>query len=151
MSKLNKKGFMLAEVVIVSVVVAVTLVSLFVGLNRVTKAYEKRNNYYDIDAEYLCIEANNTLTSKPSFDGKINIGWLSNYKTIFGFENVSVYYSNCKLNSINNLNVTNQTFKDYISYLSNNLDCTGYSYVIISEICRTKDDCGYYTLKAKEE
>ena len=41
MSKLNKKGFMLAEVVIVSVVVAVTLVSLFVGLNRVTKAYEK--------------------------------------------------------------------------------------------------------------
>lgn len=58
MSKLGKKGFMLAEVVVVSVVVATVLVTLYTGLNKMSSAYETRNRYNDIDAEYLAIEAN---------------------------------------------------------------------------------------------
>lgn len=63
MKKMGKKGFMMAEVVVVSVVVATVLVTLFVGLSRVSSAYELRNRYYDIDALYLSMEANDLLLS----------------------------------------------------------------------------------------
>ena len=47
--KLSRKGFMLAEVVVVSVVVATVLVTLFAGLNNISSAYRTRNIYYDIE------------------------------------------------------------------------------------------------------
>lgn len=170
MSKLNKKGFMLAEVVVVSVVIAVTLVALFTGLSRVSKAYEKRDKYYDIDAEYLCIEANKALikNNKTNFSNLTNIndqsyiGGLSDYISKFynsdyitkNKPKVSIYYSPSQFTSVESIKTksgTNQTFKDYIDYLKNNIDWTEYKYVIISEVCRTQDDCGYYTLKVEGE
>ena len=53
--KLNKKGFMLAEVVVSASVIAVILVTLYIGLNRMTSAYETRNRYYDIDAQQVAM------------------------------------------------------------------------------------------------
>ena len=43
--KLNRKGFMLAEVVVSASVVAVVLVTMYIGINRMTAAYDKRNRY----------------------------------------------------------------------------------------------------------
>lgn len=154
----------MAEVVIVSVVVAVTLVALFTGVNRVSNAYEKRNKYHDIDAEYLCIEVNKALiqnsqtnlSSLTNINNEYYIGGLFDYKDKFGLSEgkVSIYYSSCdilSIETIKNRSEVNQTFIDYIDYLKGNLDCTGYEsgYVIISEVCKTENDCGYYTLKVK--
>ena len=61
--KLNKKGFMLAEVIVVSVVIVTVLVTLFTALNRLISAYDTRSTYYDIDAAYLAVEVNDMLVS----------------------------------------------------------------------------------------
>ncbi|UKI26843.1 MAG: hypothetical protein L6V91_09005 [Bacilli bacterium] len=51
--RLNKKGFMMAEVVVVSVIICTALVTLYTGINRVSNAYKIRNKYYDINALYM--------------------------------------------------------------------------------------------------
>ena len=47
--KLNRKGFMMAEVVVVSVIICTVLVTLYTALARINNAYDTRNRYYDID------------------------------------------------------------------------------------------------------
>ena len=48
----NKKGFMLAEVVIVSAILITTLVALYAGFAKVFKAYDERANYYHTNSLY---------------------------------------------------------------------------------------------------
>ena len=87
--RINRKGFMLAEVIIVSVIICVVLVSLFTGINRVTKAYDLRNRYYDVNALYMAEKANlyliedksiNTLNSPVKVDN-------SNLNKVISFYN----------------------------------------------------------------
>ena len=47
--KLNRKGFMMAEVVVVSVIICTVLVTLYTSLVRINNAYDTRNRYYDIN------------------------------------------------------------------------------------------------------
>ena len=78
--KLNKKGFMLAEVVVSASVIAVILVTLYIGLNRMTSAYEKRNRYYDIDAQHVAMEVNDALIRGNYLDSvKSSANTSSNY------------------------------------------------------------------------
>lgn len=82
--KLNRKGFMMAEVVVVSAVIVTVLVTLFTGINKVSTAYEKRNKYYDITSSQFAIEANNILEEQglklinkqtEDYIGAIEIGY----------------------------------------------------------------------------
>ena len=66
--KFGRKGFMLAEVIVVSVVLATVLVTLFSGLNSVSSAYDIRSHYYDIDSLYVAMEINDTLIKNNSMD-----------------------------------------------------------------------------------
>ena len=50
---LNNRGFMLVEVVIVTVVVAAIMTSLYVAFNRVYKAYESKTRYTNIDGIFV--------------------------------------------------------------------------------------------------
>lgn len=167
--KLNKKGFTLAEVIVVSVVIVTVLVTLFTALNRLVSAFETRNRYYDIDAAYLAVEVNNLLIKNKKINSLVatgkttsltvvnlndaNITYIKNYykedennstvNTIFSL------YNKDKIKEIERL-ISNQTSKDYIEYLNDNLNYEdNYTYVIISELCQTKDDCRYYTLKVR--
>ena len=46
--------------------------------------------------------------------------------------------------------ILNQTFKDFVDYLSGHLDFgNGYTYMLIPEICNSKNDCYYYGLGVK--
>jgi len=166
MKKLNKKGFMLAEVVVVSVVIATVLVTLFTALNRLSSAFETRNRYYDIDAAYLAVEVNNILIRSGEINALINSDTYShltndeitNYTEFILDELLlfnSAFYApypkaNDEILNMKNLEGVSQTFKDYIDYLNGNLDYDDeYNYVIISEICQTRDDCYYYALKVR--
>ena len=45
---------------------------------------------------------------------------------------------------------SNTTFKDYISYLKEHFDYTEkYEYMLITEMCKTGDDCYYYGLRVR--
>ena len=75
--KFGRKGFMLAEVVVVSVVLAAVLVTLFGGLNSISSAYDIRNHYYDIDCLYVAMEINDILIKNNSMDSFVNTGNVS--------------------------------------------------------------------------
>jgi len=168
--KLNKKGFMLAEVVIVASVITTVLVFLFISINRMSNAYDKRNRYYDIDAMYASMEINNILMRDNYIDEYIEndrdyISFLNNqesqgvdeyYDFYFntGYDLVGVYYVKPSLESINKLNNSinndNTYLKDYISYLKDNISFTNYKYLIIVELKKNdEDDIYFYTLKVK--
>lgn len=50
--KKNNKGFMMVELVVVSCVVIISVVSLYTGFNRVYKSYNERSKYYSVDCLY---------------------------------------------------------------------------------------------------
>ncbi len=154
--KINNKGFMLAEVVVVSVVIAMILVTSFTGLNRVSRGFETRNNYYDIDSEYLAIEANNYFIQ----NGKINSWVQSGESKEIDISNIGStyvdYYSSIKgyFSLYNDVKVGaltgNQTLLDYVKYFNGHYDFNEeYTYVIITEMCKTIDDCKYYGLRVR--
>lgn len=68
--KLNCKGFMLAEVVVVSVIICTVLVTLYTSLVRINNAYDTRNRYYDINTLYFTEEVNDIL---------IYMGYINEY------------------------------------------------------------------------
>ena len=156
--KLNNRGFMLAEVVVVSVVIATVLVTLYVALNRLTSAFETRNTYYDVNTAYLAAEVNNILVE----DGSINdlilakdikdlSSDMSDILELYS-GNKKVYFSPYSNYIVEIKNESdNQTFKDYIDYLNDNFNYNGeYSYVIIAEMCVSdRTDCHYYTLRVR--
>ena len=164
--KLNRKGFMLAEVVVVSVVIATVLVTLFVGLNNVSSAYEIRNRYYDVDSLYAAMEINDILIREDAIDNLLNnnstilfsnnevIKFMGFYKNSTSYDISKSYfvpYNKSKLNDLKSMNI-NQTFKDYIEYLNGNLNFDdNYDYMIIVERENINDinDCYYYVLKLK--
>lgn len=169
--KLNKKGFMLAEVVVSASVIAVILVTLYIGLNRMTSAYETRNRYYDIDAQQVAMEINDALIRGNYLDSvKLSANTSSNYiynmsdefaddyqgfpdqlKSNFDYYDVQVFFSlydDDKLGELKGVYKT-ASFGNYIDYLLDRIDFNeSYSYFIVVEL-QKKDvnDCYYYTLK----
>ena len=164
--KFGRKGFMMAEVVVVSVVIAVVLITLFTGLNRVSSAYEKRDRYYDIDALYLAMMANDALIENGSINNLINDGTSTIIEAnddvnlllnTYNNDDVNLYFSLYEKGKIDELKdlstteeTTKETTKEFIDYLGTKFDFNGdYNYVIISEICKNVDDCYYYALKVR--
>ena len=159
--RINRKGFMLAEVIIVSVIICVVLVSLFTGINRVTKAYDLRNRYYDVNALYMAEKANLYLIEDKSINNLISINnpvkvENTNLNNVISYYNsgntgsaVNIYFTPYDKDNVAALKDkgTNQTYKDFIDYLSGHLEFKGeYTYMLISEICNSTDDCYYYGL-----
>lgn len=147
MTKLGKKGFMLAEVVVVSAVISTVLVTMYIAINRVSSAYETRNNYYDIDALFFAEEINDLIKDKGSpTDSKLSLGDLSKAYISLGYNEANGYY--ITPSTLNNTIEGKQTLKDFMSYLKTKLsNDNNYNYIIISELCTTDDDCRYYALK----
>ena len=142
-----------------SVVIAMILVTSFTGLNRVSHAFETRNNYFDIDCEYLAIEINNYYTKNSEINtfvknGNSTVMNINNITSAYsGYNNISAYfslYTKAKIKNLKNLSGSKQTFKDYVDYFGGHYDYTEeYTYVIITEMCKTADDCKYYGLRVR--
>lgn len=165
--KLNRKGFMLAEVVVSASVVAVVLVTMYIGINRMTAAYDKRNRYYNLDAQQVAMEVNDLLkrdSEQNNFTSltdnyyslediennyQVNYSQLKDVFSSLG-ENINTYYVKNEdgFNTMKSLNI-NQSFKDYLDYFisKTNFD-ENYSYFIVVEL-KKNDDYYYYTLKVK--
>ena len=163
--KLNRKGFMLAEIVVSASVVAVVLVTMYIGINRMTAAYDKRNRYYDLDAQELAMVVNDTIRkngSSVTFDnsgillsGQINSMYSETKKLFDLYKNNLKYNNNVYIvkdkNGFNKLKDSgiNQSFKDYIDYfVSKTSFDEEYSYFVVVEL-EKGSDYYYYTLKVK--
>lgn len=166
--KLNRKGFMMAEVVVVSVIICTVLVTLYTALARINNAYDTRNRYYDIDTLYFTEEINYSLISSGLINTLIKNGnsvevtlngqniYLDEISSFYNSNNkgkIKIYFSLYKKNDVEKLaNSTGakKTFKDYITYATNHFDYTEkYEYMLITEMCKTEDDCYYYGLRVR--
>lgn len=156
---INNKGFMLAEVVIVSAILITTLTSLYIGFAKVYKAYEERSNFFDVDSIYALKNIEDELIDEGVFNTIIND--IKNNEYVFYdqknllndsytniylrtiMENYSIEYfyitkyNENNLNTIINLDSDNIVLNDFLSYLNKNLDFSiNYNYIFIS---KTKD------------
>ena len=157
MSKFGNKGFMMAEVVVVSVIVAVTLVTLYTSVNRLTTAFNLRNKYHDLDCLNLSMAVDDELIG----NGKINTLMngddsfkeisddVNNIKSLYDdYDWIEVYFLKNGTTIDDNIKekIYNVTAKEYFDYLKKNYD-DKYNYYIVSELCKIgADDCYYYGL-----
>lgn len=148
--KLNKKGFMMAEVIITSSVVAVILVTLYIGINRMNNAYDKRNRYYDLDAQQVAMEENDLEIAGGDYgaDQHEVENLESLVKNKLGYTDIKIRY--VEYNTDNLSSLSRDISQDYIDYLIDKLDFNeDYSYLIVVQL-QKNDNYYYYTLKVKE-
>lgn len=135
---------MLVEVIIVTVIIATIITSLYVAFTRVYKVYDMKSKYSNIEGIYalntiMNYYIENVTMNKLINDTKdryINIKSDSSYCNINDYcEKINNIIVNYKINNlyiidkeklIDNINeeTTSQTLKDYINYLNNTLDKT---------------------------
>lgn len=152
MIKLNCKGFMMAEVIIVSTVILSTLVGLYTIFNKMYIVYTERSYYYNIDAVYAgesiynyFISSNKLVSILKKDELKSNNG---NYKIVtknnqtttcngiddtdicnglysaYKIKNAIIFpYNSTALSPTNSNNSSfDVRFKDYLDYLSTSLN-----------------------------
>lgn len=145
---MNNKGFMMAEVIVVSAVIMVTLVGLYTSYNKIFSLYNQRLNYYDVATLYKLAyirdnnidEILNTVNTNKTIDGN-----LIYYTEITKVKDKSINKSGLK-----------KTFKEYLDYLSTSLDFDNMKInginidnILIMEKCSDENNCKYTYLEVK--
>lgn len=74
MVKLDKKGFMMAEVIVVSTIILGTLVGLYSIFNRMYAIHTERSYYYNVDAVYALRTIYKSLVDNNQMVNLINDG-----------------------------------------------------------------------------
>lgn len=144
---LNKKGFMMAEVVVVSFIVMGILLSIYSSYSSVIRKYNHVMDYYNIDYIYELASIRDELIRNNEMDNILSETEATN--CLYN-ENKKVFFA--KTNNINCINgLTNvdikDTLKDYITYLQNSVDLSQNNYVMIIERAKSKgvgNDSYYY-------
>ena len=143
--KINNKGFMLVEIVVVTVVVVTIMTSLYIVFNRVYNAFEIKSTYSDINAIYALDLLRDYMIEKETTNSfvyndlikrvqtenyvEITCNLNEDFKTycneVFEKYNINRVFitknNKDSLDDIKNINI-NQTFKEYIDYLENTLN-----------------------------
>lgn len=156
---MNNKGFMMAELVVVSSVIVLTLTGLYISYNKIISSYRQIINYYDIGFYYklgyynMSLYKNGKLNTTLSEVDTNDYIQLSNDMGIT-VDTTDVVYIIKDKDVLPTLKtkVTHQTYKDYIDYLIDSKDL-GNDYLIIGEQCLSgKNKCKYaYAEVANEE
>ena len=155
MKRINNKGFMLAEIIIVSAILATALVGLFATFSKMFIEYEKRSVYESIDAIYfgrgIARSDNNLLTFFEEKNTNVykEINSTSNeytkkYKVVHSY--VLKYNQEAIESLITNVTTLSEKYKEYLKYLKNNLDFNDGScnYIIVTELSDNCDGDGCY-------
>lgn len=152
MIKLNKKGFMMAEVIVVSAVIMTTLVSLYTSYNKIFSIYEQRVKYYDVTTLYeLAFIRDNDMYE---MDGNNVILKDTSDLSNTNYNRKLFYVDKDEINNIDKSNI-NKTYQEYIEYLDGSIDWNkqydgcGFEHILIMERCKidNNDDCTYAYLE----
>ena len=168
-NNMNKKGFMMAELIVVSSIVLVTLVGLYTSYNKIFSIYKTRIGYYDVTTLYRLgfyrdVISENGKMTEVKYNSESDIVDITNYipadeKINNAKDQVFMVYNEKKSidSSIFNGKSVNLTFKDYVDYLSGAIDFSEFNYMMIMERCKLKDDkskdiddCSYAYLEIYE-
>lgn len=135
MKKLNNKGFMLVEILVVSVFISTVLVVLFVQFKKINKSYEVSFNYNTVDGLYLLDNVKRKIGSQSQIDNyTAEINDTKKYKDFYstlcpsltyecnmikemGIQKLYLARKDAKDDMLNDKSLT-ITFKDYLKYMS---------------------------------
>ena len=158
--KLNRKGFMMAEVVVVSSVILIVLTTLYISYNKIFSLYETRLNYEDSNLIYSLAYYRDFAIESGELTNAINNFGGSNFKnpSAFGIgtndliranNNMSerLYLVKCsnldlfKDTKNNGKYFFEKTFREYLSYLSSSKAVDNVNYIMVLARCnRSKED-----------
>lgn len=144
MLKLNKKGFMMAEVIVTSTIVIAIITGLYASYAKIYGLYKQRINYYDVNTLYKVGYYRDKLIDSEELNEHIKN--CTNYIHIDSEIDTSDKLYLVKTNKIDSIPAENPTFKEYIKYLSDALE-TKANYVMIMESCKEEDNCKYAYLE----
>ncbi len=132
----DNRGFMLAEVIIVSSIIVTVLVTMYTGLNKLFVKYDELSRYYNVDAIYLAKNVEDYLIDSYKMGSVIDDSSSTGYKDIMIMEGISeiVGADVSKLYFIGNygdngdgydkvkeLNTGDKYFADYVDYVKNDI------------------------------
>ena len=146
--KLNKKGFMMAEVIVVSSIVLITLTSLYISYNKIYSTYKKRINYYDVSIIYDLDQIRRNEVINTPVNTKIEKYSKSN-TTVYA---IPLPITDNKITDLSQENTTfNTTFNEYLKYLKNSITVNNCNYILVMEKCdEANKGCKYGYLESKE-
>lgn len=140
---MNNKGFMMAEVIVVSSIVLIALVGLYVSYNNIFMVYNKRVDYYDVALLYEL--ANIRDTYKEEIEDVGSTGCVINET------NREVYYLAVdEISDMFDSGAISNTFIDYLEYLATSLE-TDADNILVMEKCASENDCKYAYLEVYDE
>jgi len=153
---MNKKGFMLAEVLIVSTLLIGTMGFMFIQINSITKAYAREFNYNTVDALYGAHVLKEYLDTKNYFFNVTTTKFIDKNEVNSSYFNTLVE----KLGVLKII-ITNNN-EDIYEYLRNNYsnntpyigtDISYYEKLIefSTSLERTYDESYYYIIVAYED
>lgn len=157
--KLNNKGFMLAEIVIVSAIIITTIVGLYSGFANTYKAYELRSSYYDAKTVYALKNLEDFLVdemllnslvtttnfkyielTKDKVTDNYHKAFIDNFYTTYNINKVYLLkYSEANINEF--AATLDDEFKKYLEFYlektgeeedNNKIDETKYSYLLVT-------------------
>ncbi len=144
--KKHQKGFMLAEVIVVSTIVITVLTSLYISFNKLYSNYKVRFKYYDANGLYAASKISNFYIDEFLFSNYLN-DLENNDITDISCNNSRSDYNYCKKifdtynvikmylvkYDLTGKNFSNELINDYVSYLtsSDNWEKDLYNYRII--------------------
>jgi hypothetical protein len=141
----DNRGFMLAEVIIVSSIIVTVLVTMYTGLNKLFVKYDELSRYYNVDAIYLAKNVEDYLIDSYTMGSVIAASSSTGYEDIKIMEGISeIVGAECgstagttcvsKLYFIGNygnngdgydkvkeLNTGDKYFADYVDYVKNDI------------------------------
>ena len=138
----------MAEVIVVSSIVLITLTSLYISYNKIYSTYKKRINYYDVSIIYdLDKIRRNVVIDAPTNNTKINIKDSESNTTVY-----AIPLTGNKITDTNtNLSQENTTFNEYLKYLKNSITVNNCNYILVMEKCdEANKGCKYGYLESEE-
>ena len=169
---MNNKGFMMAEVVVVSAIVLVAITGLYISYNKIYSIYNARIDYYDVTTLYRLGYYRDVLIENDKIEEVLETANNQKVVDIYNSNNENVIFqlpptetseyttdtvfllkkSKFRIDAFNDKEI-NQTFKDYITFLSDSTTINS-NYLMIMERCNTNsdnskniDDCSYAYLE----
>lgn len=128
--KSNNRGFMLAEVIIVSSIIVTVLVTMYTGLNRLFIKYDELSRYFNVDAIYMAKNVEDYLIDTYKIKGLIDesagysdIKNMDDIGNIIGGNTEKLYFIGNYNTGFDNLKTSSSDtyFKDYVDYVKNDI------------------------------
>lgn len=150
---MGRKGFMMAEVVVVSTVIIIVLTSLYTSYVKIYGLFQERITYYDVASLYrlgsirdylIDINLINNYIKSTESVTPITNGVASNEK-VFWIKLKNKFIDNEIINNTK-FNSINKTYKDYLNYLQTS-GAFKTNNIMIIENCENADKCNYAYLE----